>query len=294
MPWIQIKINTSDAHAEPISELLIELGAISITFQDTFETPIFEPLPGEIRLWANTDVIGLFPIEIDTKRLRQLLSQSSYFLNEMNCKIERIEDKDWVHEGLDRLKPLKFGNRLWICPSWLEPPDNNAINVILDPGLAFGTGMHPTTSLCLNWLDGLNLDGKTIIDYGCGSGILAIAAIKLGAKKAIAVDIDPQALEATLENAQRNNVNEQISAYLPSNLDNDRKVDLIVANILASPLISMAPHFAAYLKQGGLLALSGIFDSQTNDVVAAYEHDFILDEIVNHDEWCRVSGIKRV
>jgi ribosomal protein L11 methyltransferase len=184
MPWIQLKLNTTGAHAEDLSDALMEAGAVSITFQDTHDTPVFEPLPGETRLWGDTDVIGLFDAESDMHDVVAILEQHPLLGAGFTHKIEQLEDKDWEREWMDNFHPMRFGERLWICPSWREVPDANAVNVMLDPGLAFGTGTHPTTSLCLQWLDGLDLTGKTIIDFGCGSGILAIAALKLGAAKA--------------------------------------------------------------------------------------------------------------
>lgn len=242
MSWIQIKINSTEEDAEKISEFLCEIGALSVTFQDTFNTPIFEPLPGKTQLWRNTDVIGLFPADSNIEHLKQALLCSSCLLTDMAYKIELLEDKDWTREWMINFHPLKFGEKLWICPSWREIPDLKATNVILDPGLAFGTGKHPTTALCLTWLDSLPLKGKTIIDYGCGSGILAIAALKLGAAKAIGVDIDPQALSATLENAKKNNVSDKLMTCLPEKLHSREKVDVVVANILAGPLKELAPH----------------------------------------------------
>lgn len=201
MPWIQLKLNTTGANAEELSDALMEAGSVSITFQDTHDTPVFEPLPGETRLWGDTDVIGLFDAETDMQEVVAILEQHPLLGAGFVHKIEQLEDKDWEREWMDNFHPMCFGKRLWICPSWRDVPDENAVNVMLDPGLAFGTGTHPTTAMCLQWLDGLDLAGKTIIDFGCGSGILAIAALKLGAAKAIGIDIDPQAIQASRDNA---------------------------------------------------------------------------------------------
>ena len=178
MPWIQLKLNTTGANAEDLSDALMEAGAVSITFQDTHDTPVFEPLPGETRLWGDTDVIGLFDAETDMNDVVAILENHPLLGAGFAHKIEQLEDKDWEREWMDNFHPMRFGERLWICPSWRDVPDENAVNVMLDPGLAFGTGTHPTTSLCLQWLDSLDLTGKTVIDFGCGSGILAIAALK--------------------------------------------------------------------------------------------------------------------
>ena len=187
---------------------------------------------------------------------------------------------------------MKFGQKLWICPSWREVPDPNAVNVMLDPGLAFGTGTHPTTSLCLQWLDSLDLKDKTVLDYGCGSGILAIAALKLGAKSVIGVDIDPQALQASRDNAERNHVSEQLSLFLAKDLPANLEADIVVANILAGPLKELEPNIEILVKPNGLVGLSGILATQADSVYQAYQADFQLDPIVTLDEWCRITGKK--
>lgn len=293
MPWIQLKINTTNQYAEQFSDLLEESGAVSVTFQDTYDTPVFEPLPGETRLWGNTDVIGLYEADIDTQQLLCFLQSSSLFNDDITYKIEQLEDKDWEREWMDNFHPMQFGKRLWICPSWRDIPDPSAVNVMLDPGLAFGTGTHPTTSLCLQWLDSLDLKDKTIIDYGCGSGILAIAALKLGAKQAIGIDIDPQALQASRDNAQRNNVSDQLSLYLAKDIPDNLVADVVVANILAGPLRELEPNICVLVKPSGLLGLSGILENQSTSVCEAYQQHFNLDPVVIQDEWCRITGIKR-
>lgn len=293
MPWIQIKINTTNVLAEQFSDLLEASGAVSVTFQDTYDNPVFEPLPGETRLWGNTDVVGLYEADIDTNSLVNFLQTSPIFTQEVNYKIEQLEDKDWEREWMDNFHPMQFGQRLWICPSWREVPDPNAVNVMLDPGLAFGTGTHPTTSLCLQWLDSLDLQDKTVIDYGCGSGILAIAALKLGAKAAIGVDIDPQALQASRDNAERNHVSEKLSLYLAKDLPNNLVADVVVANILAGPLKELEPNIQILVKANGWLGLSGILASQSDSVYQAYQTHFQLDPIITLDEWCRITGTKK-
>ena len=292
MPWIQLKINTTNQYAEQFSDLLEESGAVSVTFQDTYDNPVFEPLPGETRLWGNTDVIGLYDADIDTHQLISMLQGSPLFSDEITYKIEQLEDKDWEREWMDNFHPMKFGQKLWICPSWREVPDPNAVNVMLDPGLAFGTGTHPTTSLCLQWLDSLDLKDKTVIDYGCGSGILAIAALKLGAKSVIGVDIDPQALQASRDNAERNHVSEQLSLFLVKDLPANLEADIVVANILAGPLKELEPNIEILVKPNGLVGLSGILATQADSVYQAYQADFQLDPIVTLDEWCRITGRK--
>lgn len=241
MPWIQLRIHSSSEHAETLSDLLLEEGSVSITFEDGKDTPIFEPKLGETPLWADTVVVALFDAGTDLTPTVEMLKQLPFLEGKLNYKIEQIEDKDWVREWMDSFHPIQFGKRLWICPSWREIPDPEAVNVILDPGLAFGTGTHPTTALCLEWLDGLDLQGKQLVDFGCGSGILAVAGLKLGATNAIGIDIDYQAINASRDNAKRNGVDDRLSLYLPEDQPKDIQADVLVANILAGPLRELAP-----------------------------------------------------
>ncbi|MCL2898138.1 50S ribosomal protein L11 methyltransferase [Brenneria tiliae] len=293
MPWIQLKINTSGSHAEQLGDALIESGAVSVTFQDTHDTPVFEPLPGETRLWGDTDVIGLYDAETEMTDVIAALEQEPLLGAGFQHKIEQLEDKDWEREWMDNFHPMRFGERLWICPSWRDIPDPTAVNVMLDPGLAFGTGTHPTTALCLQWLDGLDLQGKTLIDFGCGSGILAIAALKLGAARAIGIDIDPQAIQASRDNAQRNGVSERLELYLPQDQPADLSADVVVANILAGPLRELAPLISDLPKTGGLLGLSGVLATQAAGVAEAYQDKFRLDPVAEKEEWCRITGIRK-
>ncbi|ATG16131.1 MULTISPECIES: 50S ribosomal protein L11 methyltransferase [Providencia] len=292
MPWIQIRLNSNAKDAEALGDELMETGSVSVTFQDSHDTPVFEPLPGETRLWGDTDVIGLYDAETDMKLVIAQLENSPLLAPGFVHKIEQIEDKDWEREWMDNFHPMRFGQRLWICPSWRDVPDPTAVNVMLDPGLAFGTGTHPTTSLCLEWLDGLDLEGKTVIDFGCGSGILAIAALKLGAAHAIGIDIDPQAILASRDNAERNGVSERLSLYLPKDQPQDLQADVVVANILAGPLRELAPMISVLPRVGGHLGLSGVLASQAESVADAYRADFNIDPVAEKDEWCRITGVK--
>ncbi|EKG0038802.1 50S ribosomal protein L11 methyltransferase [Vibrio cholerae] len=293
MPWIQIKLNATNDNAEAIGDMLMEeTGAVSVTFLDAKDTPIFEPLPGETRLWGDTDVVALYEADMDTSLILQQIKASNMLAEGFAHKVEQVEDKDWEREWMDNFHPMQFGRRLWICPSWREVPDPQAVNVMLDPGLAFGTGTHPTTALCLEWLDNLDLSGKTVIDFGCGSGILAIAAIKLGAAKVIGIDIDPQALLASKDNAARNGVEDQIEVYLPKDQPEGFVADVVVANILAGPLRELSPIIKGLLKPGGQLAMSGILDTQAESVAEFYRDDLELDPIAEKSEWCRISGRK--
>ncbi|MFC0141034.1 50S ribosomal protein L11 methyltransferase [Erwinia mallotivora] len=293
MPWIQMKINTTGAQAEELGDALIEHGAVSVTFQDTHDNPVFEPLPGETRLWGDTDVIGLFDAETDMPEIVAALENHPLPGKGFRHKIEQIEDKDWEREWMDNFHPMRFGQRLWICPSWRDVPDPQAVNVMLDPGLAFGTGTHPTTALCLAWLDSLDLAGKTVIDFGCGSGILAIAALKLGASAAIGIDIDPQAIQASRDNATRNGVSERLSLYLPHQQPDNLSADVVVANILAGPLRELAPLISVLPVSGGHLGLSGVLATQASSVCEAYAEKFVLDAVAEKEEWCRITGIRR-
>ncbi|EOC7459443.1 50S ribosomal protein L11 methyltransferase [Vibrio cholerae] len=293
MPWIQIKLNATNDNAEAIGDMLMEeTGAVSVTFLDAKDTPVFEPLPGETRLWGDTDVVALYEADMDTSLILQQIKASNMLAEGFAHKVEQVEDKDWEREWMDNFHPMQFGRRLWICPSWREVPDPQAVNVMLDPGLAFGTGTHPTTALCLEWLDNLDLSGKTVIDFGCGSGILAIAAIKLGAAKVIGIDIDPQALLASKDNAARNGVEDQIEVYLPKDQPEGLVADVVVANILAGPLRELSPIIKGLLKPGGQLAMSGILDTQAESVAEFYRDDLELDPVAEKSEWCRISGRK--
>ncbi|MGF1903700.1 50S ribosomal protein L11 methyltransferase [Aliivibrio salmonicida] len=294
MPWIQVKLNATSENAELISDMLVEeTGALSVTFLDAKDTPIFEPLPGETRLWGETDIVALYDAETDMDLVITQLKASTVLDDNFAYKVEQLEDKDWEREWMDNFHPMKFGERLWICPSWREIPEPDAINVMLDPGLAFGTGTHATTALCLEWLESIDLTGKTVIDFGCGSGILAIAAIKLGAAKVVGIDIDPQAITASKDNATRNGVADQLELFLPQDQPENLVADVVVANILAAPLRELSSIITAHVKPGGALAMSGVLDTQANNVASYYSDNFTLDVIAEQQEWCRISGIKK-
>ncbi|HAV1358210.1 TPA: 50S ribosomal protein L11 methyltransferase [Vibrio parahaemolyticus] len=294
MPWIQIKLNATNENAEQIGDMLMEeTGALSVTFLDAQDTPVFEPLPGETRLWGDTDILALYDAEANTNFIIDQIKASNMLAENFAYKVEQLEDKDWEREWMENFHPMKFGERLWICPSWREVPEPDAVNVMLDPGLAFGTGTHPTTALCLEWLESMDLSGKTVIDFGCGSGILAITAIKLGAEKVIGIDIDPQALLASKDNAERNGVAEKLEVYLPQNQPEGLIADVVVANILAGPLRELAPIIKGLVKPNGALAMSGVLDTQAEDVASYYRDELHIDPIVEQSEWCRISGRKQ-
>lgn len=293
MPWIQVKLNATSENAETISDMLMEeSGALSVTFLDAKDTPIFEPLPGETRLWGETDIVALYDAEMDMDLAINIIKDSGLLQQGFSYKVEQLEDKDWEREWMDNFHPMKFGERLWICPSWKAIPDPDAVNVMLDPGLAFGTGTHATTALCLEWLSAMDLNGKTVIDFGCGSGILAIAALKLGAAKVVGIDIDPQALLASKDNAERNGVANQIELFLPQDQPEGLVADVVVANILAAPLRELSDIIKGHVKPSGLLAMSGVLDTQAESVASFYSDQFQLDPIAEQQEWCRISGKK--
>ena len=273
MQWIQLIIPCSRLYSADVESAALEAGALSVTLQDAADQPILEPAVGETPLWDDCVMTALFSSKIDTNNVNEQMT--TYLSGTINARWEQLEDKDWSQEWKQHFQPLKCGDRLWICPSWIAPPDLNAVNLILDPGLAFGTGSHPTTHLCLRWLDQQDLKGKIVIDYGCGSGILGIAALLLGAKQVIAVDNDPQALLASRDNAQRNNIAaSRLSTYLPDDVPTTICADVMVANILASPLISLAPKLCAMTKPKGLLCLAGLLENQIDAVSKPYLEQF--------------------
>lgn len=287
--WIQLQTEVSRQHSEPAEDAMLDAGAVTVTLQDAADQPILEPGVGETPLWDRCILKALFPASIDTDDICQQLKPRF----DSEVRWELLEDKDWSQEWKKYFQPLKCGDRLWICPSWTDVPDRNGINLMLDPGLAFGTGSHPTTHLCLRWLDQQDLAGKTIIDYGCGSGILGIAALLLGAEKVIAIDNDPQALLASRDNGQRNNIaDERLITCLPDAIPNNIVADVMVANILAAPLIQLANNISALTAQNGLLCLSGLLETQIEAVSAPYLQHFDFDGPGIEDEWARLSATK--
>ena len=296
MPWLQMKLDIQPDRANAYEELLLALGSCAVTLEDGADQPLFEPDLGSTPLWDKTRITGLFDAEADLAKIQAGLQdghqQIAPSLPFPPCKTEILEDKDWVREWMDNFHPMQFGQRLWVCPSWKDIPDPSAANLMLDPGLAFGTGTHPTTALCLEWLDKQDCQGKLVIDYGCGSGILGIASLLLGAEKLLATDIDPQALQATQENADRNKIQTtQLELYYPDKMPN-ATADILVANILAGPLVELAPTLASLVKPGGAIALSGVLQSQVNDLIKAYAPWFTLEPVCTRDEWIRLTGTK--
>lgn len=296
MPWLQIRFETTPDLVEQIEDLLLASGCSSVTLKDAADNPIFEPDRGTTPLWSNTIVVGLYEAEqseqdiVDQVKDGLVLSVGTPF---PRYKSEILEDKDWVRAWMDHFHPMQFGQRLWVCPTGKDIPDPEAVNLMLDPGLAFGTGTHPTTALCLEWLDGLDLQDKTIIDYGCGSGILGIAGLLLGAKHMIGVDNDPQALIATRDNAERNGIaDDQLEVYLPEDFPG-AQADVVVANILAGPLVTLAEAIANCVKPGGKLALSGLLQRHMDEIMLAYQPWIEFQPGGEKDGWIRLQGIRR-
>ncbi len=278
------------AHVE---EIFSRHGASSITLTDAGDKPVLEPAPGETPLWRETRIAGLFSPDANLDELRADLLRS-FGLDDLPANdVSVLEDRAWEREWLNDFGPMKFGSRLWICPGDSSVDDHDAVVVRLDPGLAFGTGTHATTALCLDWLDGLNLQGTTVLDVGCGSGVLAIAALSLGCERAVAMDIDPQAIRATVENALNNDVRDHLMVTNHSN-GIAGEFDVVIANILAAPLIDMAALIAGHVNAGCLLALSGILSEQVDEVLEAYRPWIEFDETVSREQggqtWARLTG----
>ena len=304
MAWQQLHLQCEKANVDLAEALLLEAGALSIALDDAGDQPLFEPLPGESPLWDEVILTGLFDANADNgsrHALEQLSNEIGVEVNASRLWLTAVADKDWEREWMSHYNPIECANDLWIVPNWLTPPNPKATNIIMDPGLAFGTGYHATTRLCLDWLTEQDLDNKIVIDYGCGSGILGVAALLLGAKQVYAVDIDPQAVLATNQNAARNHIEGQLQAFLPDDFrafcteHNLAGVDVMVANILAKPLISLAPYFATLVGSRARLVLAGLIESQTEQVTAAYSPYFAMDAIhafsAQEDQhWQRLSG----
>lgn len=290
MSWLQLSIEVTGDLAEVATEVLMDAGALSVTYQDAADEPILEPGLGEHPVWSATRVVALLPEDCDagraTQRLREVLHDTM-----IEPRIERLEDRDWSSTWRETFHAMRFGAHLWVVPSGEQAPESGAVTVHLDPGLAFGTGTHVTTALCLEWLDAHPPLDREVIDYGCGSGILAIAAGKLGACRVLAVDIDPQALLATRENARRNGMDRRVVALLPEVLDAP-PVDLVIANILANPLIELADTLASQVSLQGNIVLTGILAEQARDVMTAYRPWFEFREPVGREGWVLLEGVK--
>ncbi|MEO8673113.1 MAG: 50S ribosomal protein L11 methyltransferase [Tahibacter sp.] len=293
MPWIELSLTLHSDQQETIEAALEDLGALSITLLDAEDHPIFEPGPGETPVWPTIKLAALFDVACDRVGLVHALTELVPEIAPDQLSFRDVADEDWVRAWMDTFQPMQFGRRLWIYPWNIEPPldDPNAVIVRLDPGLAFGTGTHPTTALCLEWLDSLDLAGRTLVDYGCGSGVLAIAALKLGATHVIGVDNDPQALQASLDNAERNGVADRLELLLPDAYV-AKPQDVLVANILAGPLAELAPVFAQSAKTLAPFAISGILAGQDAELLPRYATWFNDLQVSQREDWVRISGIR--
>ena len=290
MPWLQVRIISPREYVNSIENALEQVGALSVAFEDNADQPIFEPALGETPLWHETRVTGLFTADIDTNTTHKALLKQLTEIDSKHIHWHTLEDKDWEREWMTHYHPIQISEDFWLCPSWIEPPAPEAKNLMMDPGLAFGTGTHPTTHLCLRWLSQQQRHTQSILDYGCGSGILGIAALLMGAKHMTGIDIDPQALIATRDNAERNHMSsQQYDVYFPQALP-DRRFDIVIANILAGPLVELADTLISQLKPKAALCLSGILASQESAVRQAYEARIAFEPTHYEDEWVCMSG----
>jgi len=293
--WLQIHITVDQAQVDFTETLLSSLGAVSVTLDDAENQDLLEPLPGETPLWNKVIVTGIYAQEeseeIDVDALTTFITAQ---MPEAPLRHEFIEDQEWERTWMDAYEPIQIGEKFWIVPEWMEAPEADAVNIKLDPGLAFGTGNHASTFLCLQWLGQTDVKDKIVIDYGCGSGILGVAALLLGAKKVYATDIDPQAVLATQQNAELNGVLGNLFVGLPDEFNEEfkaQKADVFVANILAGPLMALAPEFATLVKSEGEFALAGILEEQVADVSSVYSEFFDILQVEKREEhWCRISG----
>lgn len=294
---MQAQIPVSADQADTVEQLLLTAGALSVTLTDSEDQPIFEPGPGETPIWDLVTVVGLFTDDMPKQVLETDLNAQLVALSLAPCTLSVVEDREWERAWLDDYKPMCFADTLWVCPTGMTDSVGVGVVMELDPGLAFGTGTHPTTAMCLEWLAGHKLADTNLIDYGCGSGILGIAALLLGAKTVYGVDNDPQALTATHDNCRKNTLEEsRFPLYLPGDFaqalaaGDVKQTDIVLANILAGPLINLAQYLAAMTRPDGTILLSGILREQASDVMAAYENWFLFSKPVYQGDWARLEG----
>jgi ribosomal protein L11 methyltransferase len=287
--FLQFTFDLGAADPEALESACFLAGALSVTLTDAADNPVLEPAPGATPLWPTVRLTALFadqPLERIKKMLNAFLDGPL-----PSHRVERVADRPWEREWLKHFRPMRFGARLWVSPHGQSVSDSEAVVVWLDPGLAFGTGSHPSTALCLEWLDRAGLDGLEVIDYGCGSGILSIAAVALGARSVVAVDLDPQALLATRENASRNGVEDRIAIREPEGTLGP--ADVLVANILSDPLIALAPRFATLVRPAGRIVLAGLIGAQSGLVTLAYQPWFDIRPFKAQDDWVCLEGVRR-
>ena len=289
MHWNQISFEVNNQQADLVSEVLMGLGSISISYSDGQDNAIFEPPVGETPLWESIQVKALFQSEVDINLVAETLSEGC------NIKIIdslKVEDKIWEEECQKDFPSMQFGKNLWVCPSWASknPSSEAAIVINMDPGLAFGTGTHQTTSLCLEFLDENPPIALTAIDFGCGTGILAIAAAKLGAIRVTAIDNDPQAVTSSSENVKKNHCEDIVKTFHSDEKFKYKPCDLLMANILANPIIELEPLFSELVKPNGTILLSGILEEQVEKVIDCYSKNFNNIKTDNKSEWFRISA----
>jgi ribosomal protein L11 methyltransferase len=293
MPWLELHLRLESSVHAVVEQALDDAGALAQTLTDAEDNPVLEPAPGETPLWPQLQLQALFPVERDPLEL--LVALDGRLPEEVlrSARFARLDDRDWTRAWMDHYQPMRFGQRLWIYPTTVEPPeDANSVIVRLDPGLAFGTGTHPTTALCLEWLDGMSWSGQSLFDYGCGSGVLAVAALRLGAGHAWGLDNDPQALIASHENAQRNQVSAALTLLTPKH-PLPPPADRLVANILLNPLLELADRIASTVKPGGAAAFSGMLKGQEVEFIERYRSLFDQFEVHQREDWIRISAVRR-
>ena len=297
MSWQQLRVQVRSDQLELLEQMLLDHGGLSISYLDAEDQPVFQKEPGSTPLWDKVDLVCLFEQDSNLDSLLFLLQQHPAVEDKASLRLEVLAEQAWERSWMSDFKAIKFGKRLWVCPSWQEPPEPDAINIMLDPGLAFGSGSHATTRLCLQWLEQNISNESYVIDYGCGSGILAIAAALLGAHRVIAIDNDPQAITATIDNAQRNRIpSGLIETYLPEHLPGDiasRQADILLANILAEPLMQLAENFSLLVRPQGQLVLSGILAEQVDPLLEHYKQWFTMDKAVLSGDWGRLTGNRK-
>lgn len=291
MSWLEVSVQVSKEKAPLVEQLLENQSVLALTLTDSADDPVLEPGVGETPLWPSVCITALFDANQPREPLSRLLSLVPGIDRPQQVSFRKVEDQQWERAWLDRFKPMQFGRDLWIVPGNLEAPATAGHVLRLDPGLAFGTGTHPTTRLCLQWIDGHDFKDRSVVDFGCGSGVLGIAAAIKGATRVIAVDNDPQALLATRDNADRNHVTDKINAVLPDQF-RPAQADIMLANILAGPLIDLSADLLKALRPGGSLVLSGVLEEQADEVIAAYQPytDPLL--VTKDDGWVCISGRK--